>query len=256
MTNKNNTTQDFFILTAPRSGSTVLTQTLDKHPQIFCAGELFHPSDKIYHPEWHFPFIGKKKKKGFSRKVFAVVNYIKGYLAGVGHIKKFYRQKNEKTIRGFKLMIGHIKDFPSVWKYLHSNNFKIVVLIRKNSFREALSSFRARKIGVFHSKDDAGLVEKKVTVNAVLLKKRVDELEGLKKNILRLSEGANRIIIKYEDFENWQLMLDKLFDFLGVEKMNMDPELRKTSSGNWRDGVENYREVEAIMRDKYAHYLN
>ena len=73
---------------------------------------------------------------------------------------------------------------------------------------------------------------------------------------MRLSEGANRIVITYEDFENWQQMLDKVFDFLGVEKMEMQPELRKTSSANWRSGVENFAEVEEIMKDKYAHYLN
>lgn len=248
--------QDFFIFTAPRSGSTVLTRTLDKHPQVFCAGELFHPSDKIYHAEWHFPFIGKKKKKGFSRKIFSVTNYIKGFFSGVSHIKKFYSTRDAKKVRGFKLMIGHIKDFPTVWKYLYAENFKIIVLIRQNTFREALSSFRARKIGVFHSSEDLALAEKKVHVDAVLLKKRVDELEALKSNILKLTEGTNRIIITYEDFENWQQMLDKIFDFLNVDKINIEPELRKTSSANWRNGVENFAEVETIMSEKYAQYLN
>jgi LPS sulfotransferase NodH len=252
MTNNN----DFFIFTAPRSGSTVLTRTLDKHPEIFCAGELFHPSDKIYHAEWHFPFIGKKKKRGFSRKVFSVINYIKGYVYGAEHIKKFYSKRNEKKIRGFKLMIGHTKDFPAVWKHLRAGNFKIIVLIRQNTFREALSSFRARKIGVFHSSEDLAHAEKKVNINALQLKKRVDELEAIKQNILQISEGTNRVIITYEDFENWQQMLDKIFDFLGVGKIDIQPELRKTSSVNWRDGVENYADIEAVMREKYVHFLN
>jgi hypothetical protein len=119
-----------------------------------------------------------------------------------------------------------------------------------------LSSFRARKIGVFHSQEDSALAEKKVGVDAALLKKRVDELEVLKSNILKLSEGTDRIIITYEDFENWQLMLNKLFDFLGVEKIDMQPELRKTSAANWREGVENFKEVEKMMEANYAHFLN
>lgn len=254
--NENSSIKDFFIFTAPRSGSTVLTRTLDKHPQIFCAGELFHPSDKIYHAEWHFPFIGKKKKKGFSRKIFSVTNYIKGYLSGINHIKKFYSKRDDKAIRGFKLMIGHTKDFPTVWKYLLTADLKVVVLIRQNTFREALSSFRARKIGVFHSQEDSSLADKKVTVDVAGLKKRVDELEVLKSNILRQSEGTNRIIISYEDFENWQPMLNNLFDFLAVDKIDIEPELRKVSAANWRNGVENYQEVERIMQENYAHFLN
>lgn len=248
--------KDFFIFTAPRSGSTVLTRALDQHPQIFCAGELFHPTDKIYHNEWHFPFIGEKKKKGLSRTLFSVTNYIKGYLSGIGHIKKFYATRDAKKIRGFKLMIGHTKDFPSVWKYLLTENYKIVVLVRQNTFREALSSFRARKIGVFHATKEAATTDSKVNVDAVKLKKRVDELEALKQKILKLSEGTNRIIITYEDFENWQSMLGKVFDFLEVEKINIQPELRKTSTSNWRDGVENYAEVEEAMKKDYAHFLN
>src|SRR6478735_4090526 len=226
---KTNIVKDFFILTAPRSGSTVLTRTLDQHPQIFCAGELFHPSDKIYHAEWHFPFTGTKKKKGFSRKLFSLTNYIKGYISGVSHIKKFYSTRNEKAIRGFKLMNGHTKDFPSVWNYLKNQDLKVIVLIRKNTFREALSSFRARKIGVFHSADDASLAEQKINVNAALLKKRVEHLEAINENILRLSEDKDRIIITYEEFENWQQMLDKVFKFLNIEKIEMQPELRKIS---------------------------
>ena len=248
--------KDFFILTAPRSGSTVLTRTLDRHPQIFCAGELFHPSEKIYHPEWHFPFIGTKKKKGFSRKIFSVTNYIKGYISGVSFIKKFYSTRNEKAIRGFKLMNGHTKDFPAVWNYLKDRDLKIIVLIRKNTFREALSSFRARKIGVFHSAEDSSLAEQKVNVDAALLKKRVDELEAINANILQLSQGKDHIVIAYEEFEEWQTMLDKVFEFLAVEKIEMQPELRKISAANWRNGVENYQQVEATMKEKYAHFLN
>ncbi|MBS1745032.1 MAG: sulfotransferase [Bacteroidetes bacterium] len=251
-----NPQKDFFIFTAPRSGSTVLTRTLDKHPQIFCAGELFHPSDKIYHPEWHFPFIGRKKKKGLSRKIFAATNYIKGRLSGVNHINKFYSKRDNKKVRGFKLMIGHTKDFPSVWQYLRTANLKVIVLIRQNTFREALSSFRARKIGVFHSSTDESLAITKVNIDAVGLKKRVDELEILKSSILKKSEGTDRIIISYEDFENWQPMLNKIFEFLNVDKIDIEPELRKVSDANWRNGVENFQEVENIMREQYAHFLD
>jgi len=46
----------FVILTTQRSGSTVLTRTLDEHPDIFCAGEIFHEfKTNIHHAEWYFP---------------------------------------------------------------------------------------------------------------------------------------------------------------------------------------------------------
>jgi LPS sulfotransferase NodH len=248
---------DFFILTAPRSGSTVLTRTLDQHPEIFCAGELFHPDDKIYHAEWHFPFWGRKKKKGFSRKIFAVSNYINGYIFAVRHIKKFYstRERNKK-LRGFKLMIGHIKDFPTAWRYLQKQNLKVIVLVRRNTFREALSSFRARQTGVFHTTEDSTIAKEKVHVNPSLFRKRVEALETLNRSILSLTEGMQRVVISYEEFDDWNNILNKVFDFLSAERIEMQPVLNKTSSENWREGVQNYKEIESVMQDKYAHYLD
>ncbi|MFT4155754.1 sulfotransferase [Parafilimonas sp.] len=247
--------KDFFILTAPRSGSTVLARTLDQHPQIFCAGEIFHPSGEIFHPEWQFPFIGEKNKKGLSRALFSVINYIKGYAAGAGHIKKFYNTRNAKAIRGFKLMNRHVTDFPTVWKYLLQSDKKVIVLVRKNIFREALSSFRARKIGIFHAGEDTLPAATKVTVNAAQLRQRVDELEVINSRIVNLGKNFNHIVLMYEEFENWQQMLCKIFGFLEVEEITMPAQLRKIGTANWREGVENYEEVENAMQDKYAHLI-
>jgi len=33
--------EKFAIFTLPRTGSTLMVKTLDSHPQIFCAGEIF-----------------------------------------------------------------------------------------------------------------------------------------------------------------------------------------------------------------------
>ena len=51
-------------------------------------------------------------------------------------------------------------------------------------------------------------------------------------------------------------MLYKIFDFLNVEQMDMQPVLNKVSSENWREGVENYKEIENIMQVNYAHQLD
>jgi hypothetical protein len=62
-------------------------------------------------------------------------------------------------------------------------------------------------------------------------------------------------VVGYEDFENWQQMLDKIFDFLNVENLHMPPELAKTSKADWREGVKNHKEIEDVMKEKYAHYI-
>jgi len=251
--NSINERKDFFILSAPRSGSTVLTQTLDKHPKIFCAGELFNASGNIYHPEWRFPLFNTAQKKPAT--FFALMNYIKANFSGASHIKKFYEEK-EKEICGFKLMINHANNFPAVYRYLHSNNFRMIALIRTNVFLQALSGLRAQQLGIYHSKEELKPAEKKYFVNTSLLKKRMGELEKAKDEVLRLSKSFKSIIIKYEDFENWQPTLDKIFEFLDVEKMNISPQLKKISTGNWQANVENYNEVENMIKEDFCNYIS
>jgi hypothetical protein len=42
-------------------------------------------------------------------------------------------------------------------------------------------------------------------------------------------------------------MLNKVFGFLCVDKIDIDPELRKVSAADWRDGVENFKDIENVM---------
>ena len=39
----------FVVLSEARSGTSLLTETLNTHPEITCHGEVFHPN-----PDWHF----------------------------------------------------------------------------------------------------------------------------------------------------------------------------------------------------------
>src|SRR3982751_3669000 len=101
----------FVILTTQRSGSTVLTRTLDKHPEIFCAGEIFLEAKAgVHHPEWHFSpwrIVGKKQSK-----LNKAINYINLKLNAIKHIKAFYADAQGINAKGFKLMYSHTKSAP------------------------------------------------------------------------------------------------------------------------------------------------
>ena len=105
--------EKFIIISTPRSGSTVLARTLDKHPEIFCAGELFNTSNDIYHPEYHFDSWGFNSKSHSVQRLNRIINYLNLRLRSISHIRTFYNDntKNEKT-RGFKLMFSNLKQRP------------------------------------------------------------------------------------------------------------------------------------------------
>src|SRR5689334_11271874 len=93
----------FVVFTTPRTGSSLLITTLDTHPEIFCAGELFFLKGDIYHTEHKYPFW----KFPINNKINYVINYPKLLLTLNKFLNEFYgtddRTDNIKA-KGFKLM--------------------------------------------------------------------------------------------------------------------------------------------------------
>ncbi len=246
----------FIIFTTQRSGSTVLTRTLDEHPEIFCAGELFHEINDIHHPEWHFPSWGLSEKNKMLRKLDKIINAPNLRFRAVPHIKKFFKttESGEKS-RGFKLMITHMRTMPYLWNYLKANDTKVIVLIRKNIFQTALSRLRKDQTRVPHS---AGVVEesKKFRMPPTKLMKHLKDLGKSNEDLLNYTEGMNRIVLYYEDFGQWNQMLDKVFTFLQVSHLTLQPVLNKISGHDWREEVSNYEEIEKLLQgNNYTQYL-
>ena len=246
----------FIIFTTQRSGSTVLTRTLDEHPEIFCAGELFHEINDIHHPEWHFPSWALSEKNKMLRKVDKIINYPNLRLRAIPHIKKFYKgaEAAEKA-RGFKLMISHTRTMPYVWNYLKTNETKVIVLIRKNVFKTGLSRLRKDETRVPHS---AGAVvdNTKFRVAPAKLLKHIHYLEKVNQQLLDYTAGMPRIVLYYEDFGQWDGMMHKVFNFLQVSPLTLQPVLNKLSGKDWREEVSNYQEIEQLMKENnYTQYL-
>ncbi len=236
----------FTILTTQRSGSTVLTRTLDEHPEIFCAGEIFLESKKgVHHPEWHFPAWSITSKK--QSKINKLVNYANLKLNAVKHIKSFYADAEGAKAKGFKLMYSQIKSAPFIWNYLVSEKIKTIILVRENTFKMALSRYRMSKTGMAHSKENISI--KKVTVPVQQLLEETVRLQGVNEKLLQLSAAADRLIISYGDFNEWDTLLQKIFTFLNVSTATLPPALKKVSADDWRDGIENYAEIETAFKN-------
>lgn len=246
----------FIIFTTQRSGSTVLTRTLDEHPEIFCAGEIFHEINDIHHPEWHFPSWALSEKNKTLRKFDKVINYPNLRFRALPHIKKFYAaaEPGEKA-RGFKLMVSHMRTMPFVWEYLKQENVKVIVLIRKNIFKTALSRLRKDETRLPHLA--GGQIENKsIRIAPEKLLKQLNFLENVNRQLLNYSEGMDRIVIYYEDFAQWDAMLYKVFDFLKVSPLTLQPVLTRLSHKDWREEVKNYQEIEKLMAEhNYTQYF-
>ncbi|MEO7210680.1 MAG: sulfotransferase [Chitinophagaceae bacterium] len=232
----------FVIITLPRSGSTVLVKTLDMHPQVFCAGELFYFPGKIYHSENQFPFW---RFKALSNKINYLINFPNVLFRLDDFMNDFYNHQNplNKAV-GFKMMYQHILYMPGIMTYLKKNKVKVILLTRKNLLRNVLSDMKARESGIYHNEPGADKnTNKKLHVNLQLLKEKMIETGKWAKKLEAISAGMDTLEIDYSEFANWEEMTGKVFDFLEVSRVNINPATQKLNPPALENMIDNFEEV-------------
>lgn len=245
----------FVVFTTPRTGSSMLIKTLDTHPAIFCAGELFFFKKGIYHTETQYPFL---RIPFIGNKLNYLVNYPLIFLSVKGFLNKFFTGKPEKAAVGFKLMHFQTYYTPGVMKYLQQSNVKTLVLIRKNVLRNTLSDLRARSTKVYHNEaGNKNAAIPKFNVNIEELGKKMKQIEGFNKQLENDSKNLDRKIIYYEDFENWDVALGEILEFLDVENIPLQAASKKLNPEKLEDMLENYTKVATWLNENgYSKYLD
>jgi len=246
----------FVVFTTPRTGSSLLIKTLDTHPEIFCAGELFFFKGDIYHTEYRYPFW----RFPFSNKINYIINYPKIFFSLNSFLNQFYKESSKTGIKskGFKLMHFQTYYTPGILNYIRKNNIKVIVLIRKNILRNTLSDLRARSTKVYHNSGDTATVTIpmfKVDVHELARKMR--QIERFNKQLERSTVNLNRKIVYYEDFENWEATVSGILHYLSVTDIPLRPASRKLNPVKLEDMIENYTEVSSwLLENNYAQFLD
>lgn len=246
----------FIILSVPRSGSTVLTRTLDSHPEIFCAGELFNVSDNIYHPEFHFPSWGFNSKRHFIQAINRLIDYPNQRFRAIPHIKNFYSKNNKhEEARGFKLMYSNINNAAYLWDFIKSAQIKIIVLTRNNVFKTILSRQRKAINRIAHVKETTSSFLP-FSLRSSTLIQEMEELRSVNENLNILAKEANSMHVFYEDFENWDEIMCKIQRFIGVDVISLEAVLKKVGAPRWQDEIINFEAIEKLLREaNYGHFI-
>jgi len=245
----------FVVFTTPRTGSSLLVKTLDSHPNIFCAGELFFFKGSIYHNETHYPFW----KFPVGPKLNYIINYAKLFFTLTGFLNEFYKTNDESIkAKGFKLMLFQTFYIPGIFRCLKRCDAKVIVLIRKNILRNALSDLRARSTKVYHKGDDVATITiPKFRVDVNELKKKLKQIGSFNNRLLNVTANLNRKIIYYEDFENWEETISDVLKYLHVEDVPLDAASKKLNPHSLEDMLGNFEEVEQwVIENGYGKYLD
>lgn len=205
----------FVILSAARSGTSLLSETLNTHPQIVCHGEIFHPN-----PHWHIKGnLAHLSEEDKLRKRENLPDFI----------EEIYNQPGAEAV-GFKMWLDQN---PKWCNYaLHNESYLKIIYERKNKLAQFSSGILARKTGVWN----LGPSEKKqlstddgIEFNAKGFDEFLKHQETVFQHYRREARGP---ILDIDYSQIAQGNFDPVLDFLGVEKVNLSHQKRKLYSSN------------------------
>lgn len=242
----------FCILTTFRTGSEVLVELLNSHPQIRCEGEIMNGRPM-------FPYL-------FARGKARAANY-RGLDA-----------------YGFKLLSIQLMDFfnppdRDFARRLASDGFFFVHLRRRNVLRQAISYFRAAATGDWHPHDLAGAGPPasqmdgpaepnedvrtrgrlELDVSQLIFEMRLIDIQN--GALEWMIEGLPQRSLWYEDHlerpELHQSTIDELCRDLSVDPAPVRASLKKIAPKRLDDEIANIDEVrEQLRATKYAPFLS
>ena len=224
----------FVIFCHGRSGSTLLLNLLNSHPDIDCDGEIL--SRKVFSPSMLIKcrsLITSKRNYGFK-----LLSYQLRDIQKVGNPKKFMED-------------------------LHSNGYKIIFLRRSNMLRLVLSVMYAEFRNEWHhKKTDGKVIQNKMHVDVEEMMKRLresDETYNFESDVMR---DIPHIPISYErDLENSQshsTTVRNIAEFLGISfSIPSNPSIVKITPKGLDGFIENVDEVkQALKGTKFEKYLD
>ena len=221
------------ILTNGRTGSELLVELLDSHPQMRCESEILRDPQRD------------------------ALRFVRGRVHSAWrHGSKAY---------GFKFIVGHAaslgwrKDLSGFLTALREDGFVFVRLRRRNLLRQALSNMRARQALEWHTRteSDRGATH----VDPVHLIYTMRNLEVLHDYLeTALPPDTPLIDLVYEDDlqdeDRREKTLATLFTAVGLEPVPPTSTLRKQTPTALAAIVENLDEVAAALRTtRYAEHL-
>lgn len=225
-------TNKFVIFTQGRTGSELLCDLINTHPDIHCDTEILR---KI--------------------RVLFPLQYVYGRAARI-----------QQNTYGFKVKPYQLTDDQKIDPHtfltqLYNQQWKIIYLKRLNVLRQSLSMLIAiKRKNVWHLKSSQTVDSKKVNIDP---NKLIQEIErhlkylNLEKDILT---DLPHLSLVYEadllNRENHQKTLDGIFDYLGIDSVTVKTNFKKTIALPLSNYIENYEEiVHRIHQTPYAKFL-
>jgi len=244
----------FAILSTQRTGSSMLVRSLDSHPNLLCAGEIFKLNDSknIHHSSFSFTY-----KRARELKLIKSIRLFTRVFIKI-HLDTFF-SSNDNVKVGFKLMLDQVQVYPYVLKYLTDRNIKIIFLYRENIILQAISYLIAKSTGVWvvdGEKYTHKMERYEININELF--SEVERFDDDKKEIIDLSgRYPNGFAISYEEMTtDFEYFDSKIQAFLLVNRMNLVRGTKKIALKPLEEIIVNFDEIKSHLEEtKYHNYV-
>lgn len=215
----------FAVVASQRTGSTLLVRSLDASPRIFCAGEIFHSGGNIFHGEYRYsePLLG-------SRRLGRLFDVASAGWRIRRHLEIFFaRAGTGVEAAGFKLMTSHIRASSSILSSLVKHGVTLLFLHRRDSFATALSYYKAKSSGVYHSDRTAESgATRIVTADLVRFGAQLAHCERDKLALRDMHSALGGTLLAYEDMvADWNGFIENVGRAIGVDRLKIPAALEK-----------------------------
>jgi LPS sulfotransferase NodH len=240
----------FAIVGAQRSGSTWIQSSLNSHPQIACAPEIFHPKYDREH-SYYVRSMNLSKFNQILNKKSIVYELLDSMYHGQSYAQGFKFMYSQARLIPYK--------FPMVMKYFKQKDIRIIHVVRENSLRICISREMAKSTGLYHTTynfNDKNVRPIKVSVQTIL--KNINKIEKQKRLWRNRLSNYVSIELIYEHFVNDKLEQTKhMLNFLEVDsEITLSSALKKVISVPITQAVKNYSELEsALISEGYDGFL-
>lgn len=240
----------FILLTDNRTGSTLVQEALNSHPNLGVESEIlcFHAPETSWACQ--------------ERQKLAKEMYFGKHLKGLNEYSDLIPLINRifQKFDGFKIhRRNQIACDNPAWVYLANKpDLKVIHLIRRNKLLQYISLMRSNKSQVWHvdaNGQKPELPKVHIDVNAAWNLMRSWEIE--EEYFKNLFAFKDNITIYYEDLlKNTHNVLAYVQGFLGVEMQELLVAYQKVNPDNIDDMVENVEEVRSYFsKTNYAWML-
>lgn len=227
----------FLIFAQGRTGSTVLTDLLHSHTDIFMYDEIF------------------------NKRIIKHIN------KPVAYANTLVRLQYRSPVVGFKVKVyqltkEHDLDPKKTLQRFLQDGWKIIYLERENKLDHALSNMIANQRGAFHHTEHTGSAVEQLTLELTYddLREKIERRIERTKQEQKALEGIPYCHIIYEQdllrAEHHQETANRIFDYLEIPRLKVSTKFKKINNKSRKDLVKNWDEIEkALEQSPYAKYL-